>query len=60
MSLKSRIPLHKVDPIAIAWGQLHKSVLPKPLAQSNAERAGIAMAAEGRKGKGKHVMAVCR
>lgn len=48
-----------LDPIAYAWQQKHREPMPKQLQQSNAERAGVAAGASGKKGKGKHVLAVC-
>ena len=48
-----------IDPIAKAWKQSHKSPLPKPLVVNEMQRAGQALAVLGKKGKGKHVMAVC-
>lgn len=47
------------DPIAEAWKQLHRIPLPSPLVRSQIQRAGEATAAMGKKGNGKHVMAVC-
>lgn len=57
--MKPSAPLNKSDPIAIAWALLHKSALPQELKRTAGQRAGEATAAEGKKGKGKHVMAVC-
>lgn len=47
------------DPIAYAWKLKHREPLPKRLEQTNSERAGLAAGALGKKGKGKHVLAVC-
>lgn len=47
------------DPIAEAWKQLHRIPLPSSLIRSQIQRAGEAAAACGKKGKGKHVLAVC-
>lgn len=47
-----------VDPIAYAWRQKHPGPIPKKLEQTNSERAGLAAGAQGKKGKGKHVLSV--
>lgn len=57
--LKSHPPLNKADPIAIAWALMHRVPLPRELERTAGQRAGEATAAEGKKGKGKHVLAVC-
>lgn len=48
-----------IDPIAQAWKQLHRTALPRSLVLNEMQRAGQALAVLGKKGKGKHVMAVC-
>ena len=48
-----------IDPIAYAWKSLQHIPLPTPLVLTEIQRAGHANAALGKKGKGKHVMAVC-
>lgn len=47
------------DPIAEAWKALHRTPLPKTLMLSEIQRAGQANAALGKKGKGRHLLAVC-
>lgn len=48
-----------LDPIAEAWKQSHKTPLPTSLQQNACQRAGAANGTLGKKGKGKHVLAVC-
>lgn len=52
--------LWKCDPIRYAWEKVHRQELPRELIQSAAERAGLAQGVSGKKGKGKHVLSVCR
>jgi hypothetical protein len=48
-----------IDPIAHAWKCLQRVPLPAPLVLTEIQRAGHANGALGKKGKGKHLMAVC-
>jgi hypothetical protein len=48
-----------IDPIAHAWKSLQRIPLPAQLVLSEIQRAGHANGALGKKGKGKHLMAVC-
>lgn len=50
---------HPQDPIAYAWAQLHRIPLPASLASTAIQRAGHANGALGKKGRGKHILAVC-
>lgn len=52
MTLKSKPPLDKVDPIAYAWERLHRTPLPIVLCQSNSQRAGCAIAVTYGTGRG--------
>lgn len=48
-----------IDPVAHAWKSLQRAPLPAQLVLTEIQRAGQASAALGKKGKGKHCMAVC-